>query len=108
MKNSNPSLQGGVVSDPLYVCKSWDEREVMREVKFRGPVAVTLPGSAMVERDGTSESRRGVDGVYGRDERETRTDATAKVESSVWILGKGRADGKEGRCTGGLSNHMHF
>lgn len=56
---------------------------MVREEKFRGPVVVILPGMEMLDREGRRERRRGVDGVFEAEEREKRTDATARVESSV-------------------------
>lgn len=58
----------------------------MREVKFRGPVEVMDPGAEMEEREGARERRSGVQGEVGAEEREKRIDATARVESSVFVL----------------------
>lgn len=49
-KKVSPSAQGGVVRDPLYWNKGVVSRCLIRGAKSRGPVSVTVPGTAIFER----------------------------------------------------------
>lgn len=52
------SLQGGVVSDPVYRIISCDVRKDSNSAKCRAPVSVTLPGTAMADIDENTSPRR--------------------------------------------------